>query len=284
MQPKIKNARAVFLALVFLFLIMTLVILPLVQAIPVRAETAIGGGDCALVTFGPTVKPTGLISHLCGRLVYLTYTLPTNYGKGTPRSNLKYHTIGLIPCSGTKPLIFQIKPRQIVPYYQLRDAQISAGREICTKEYGCLDQYIATFQNFVGIKDCLDCRTFGVPPTWTKAPLTPYTPTSPPPTPTYFTPTPTETETPTLSPSEMTPTLSLFEALHGTFTPTSPGTSLSVSFTPTPNLTSTPIPFSAPAASRSFWLTPLVAGLLLAIGVILLAYWSLRTAANSDQR
>ena len=157
--------------------------------------------------------PRPATSRLCGELVFFTGSL-AGYNQPTVA------VMGLIPCGRSAPYILSQRPRDIVRFYQFRDPKISSGKMIFTEKYGCLDTYITGFKNYIGLESCADCGKSSAP-TWTQVPLTPYTFTPIPPTRTPW-PTPvTPTLTRTLSPEEVTPTLSLFELLQGTFTPTS---------------------------------------------------------------
>lgn len=151
-------------------------------------------------------RSVGDIDRLCGQLVFLVDTA----------TGLK--TIGLKPCGPGKPYIFRIHPRDIVDYYQFREVDIYRGPKICTGEFGCLDKYIYTFKNYIGIKNCQDCG-MNVPPTWTQVPLTPFTATPVPPTRTPYVPTPTATLTATPAPGDVTATAELFALLRGSPSP-----------------------------------------------------------------
>ncbi len=222
---------------------------------------------------------------LCGRLVYLTYAVPS--GKGwVPLfvDGEKVHTIGLLPChGGGKPYIFRIKPMDLLYYYQFRNVEFATGKRVCTMEYGCLDLYITMFQNYVGMDRCSDCGKYNRPPTWTHVPLTPFTATPIPPTQALIYPSsPTLTETPTPTLGTVTATPDLFDVLYGEPTPTAtptPATKPAVTSTLQPTVTATPTPFVAPGRS---WFSPLGLGLLLLAGVALLAFWGWRTAARSE--
>ena len=165
------------------------------------------------------------IDRLCGQLIFLT-----EYSTGVS-------TTGIRPCGGGKPYIFKVFPRDNVPYFQFRDVTIeTTNQKFCTEKYGCINQYITYFQNYVGLESCNVCGISMAPPTWTQAPLTPYTPTPIPPTRTLW-PTPeSPTPSPTFAPGEVTPTLNLFEVLYGTATPT---TTAAISAQPTPSETPT---------------------------------------------
>lgn len=197
------------------------------------AQASIGQANCNQATVWETpwiVDPTQRPGMMCGKLVFIDGYYPKIHG------HPKVSTIGVIPCGSGKPLIFGIHPRSLVPYYQFRDPKIGAGQMICTEKYGCLDQYLTSFKNYVGIESCSECGKYGIPPTWTEAPLTPYTPTPVPPTNTPWPTRVTPTATRTLSPDEITPTLDLFDLLHGaTDTPTASATSQ-----PQPALANTP--------------------------------------------
>lgn len=204
-----------------LLLLMTFLTLFAIAFLPQTKQTSAfsPGQNC-----GVTIDPQKTILHLtqssntiCGQLVALHgyYTTP-----GKPEVD----TIALIPCNGATPLIFKVHPKHIVPFYRFRDVKIGKGKEICTLEYGCLTHYITSFKNYISLRDCAECEIKGLPPTWTQAPLTPYTPTPILPTrtpwPTRVSPSPI----PTLSQDEITPTAGLFAQLYGDGSPTlSPG-------------------------------------------------------------
>lgn len=187
---------------------------------------------------------------LCGELVFID-----SYNQ--IKSNLKptVSAIGLRRCNGGGILIFQIRPCDLIQFYQFRDAKIGTGKELCSEIYGCLDRYITTFQNYIGLESCAACGISMLPPTWTQVPLTPYTSTPIPPTRTPW-PTPiTPTSSPTLAPEQVTPTLSLFEILQESETPTSSATSQASS-----TLTATPsaqvggyTPAATPVSSVPFY-------------------------------
>jgi len=162
---------------------------------------------------GRGVPPLPATNRLCGELVFFTGHPPGN-------SQPTVAVMGLIPCGSGQPYIFGKHPRDIVSFYQFRDPIIGGGNKICTERWGCLDTYITGFKNYIGLESCADCGK-GSAPTWTQVPLTPYTLTPIPPTRTPWPTRITPTLTNTLSPEEITPTLSLFELLHGTSTPTS---------------------------------------------------------------
>ena len=150
------------------------------------------------------------IDRLCGELIFLT-----EYSTGVS-------TTGIRPCGGGKPYIFKVFPRDTVPYFQFRDVQIeTTNQKFCTEKYGCINQYITYFQNYVGLESCNVCGISMAPPTWTQAPLTPYSPTPIPPTRTPWSTPESPSPSPTLAPGEVTPTPNLFEVLYGTDTPTS---------------------------------------------------------------
>ena len=184
-------------------------------ATPTRTPTPFqfsqGGGCCKpghlLLTLIPQAesRPSNVIPHLCGKLVFVT-----NYETGLQE-------MGILPCTGRgQPYLLRTHPRDIIPYYQFRNAKIG-GTDICTLEYGCLSQAINTYENYVGINSCNECGLFGVPPTWTLPPKFSYTPTStatPTPSPTPVTPSATPTQT------VVTATKPLSEIIFGTLEPT----------------------------------------------------------------
>ncbi len=184
-------------------------------------------------------------SHiLCGELVYLTSFTKIKSNKRYTRPTAA--AIGLRPCNSGNILIFDTHPRDLIRFYQFRDAKIYSGQSFCTAEYGCLNQHISSFKNYIGLESCAACGLSMLPPTWTPVPLTPYTPTPIPPTRTPW-PTPVSpTPSPTLSAAEVTPTLSLFELLQGNETPSAQP---SVASTPTAR----PTPTAASIASVPFY-------------------------------
>jgi hypothetical protein len=162
------------------------------------------------------VRRSNVIPHLCGKLVFVT-----NYKTGLQE-------MALLPCTGSgQPYILKTHPRDVIPYYQFRNARIS-GTDICTLEYGCLSKAIAIFDNYVGINNCNECGLFGVPPTWTQPPK--------------FTYTPTPTPTPTLSPTPVTPSATPTQTV---VTPTIPLSQL-IFGTPEPTFTNTASPIPTP--------------------------------------
>jgi hypothetical protein len=166
--------------------------------------------------------PAVLIPRLCGKLVFITEA-----ETGLVRAALR-------TCSQGKIYIFAVNPREVVPYYQFRDAVIASGPRFLSNEYGVLDLYITTFKNFVGIDSCSQCGEYMPPPTWTHAPLTPYTSTPLPPTRTLYVPSPTATATVTLAPWEVTETPGMFELLYGTNIPSSsPAGTTTIQVSPT---------------------------------------------------
>jgi hypothetical protein len=204
-------------------------------ATPTQTPTAFqfsGGGKCckpgqllATLILRAEKRPSNVISHLCGKLVFVT-----NYRTGLQE-------MGILPCKGRgQPYILRIHPRDIIPFYQFRNARIG-GTDICTLEYGCLSQAIYTYDNYVGINNCDECGLFGVPPTWTRPPKFSYTPTStatPTPSPTPVTPSATPTQT------VVTATKPLSEIIFGTREPTYTSTASPIP-TPQPEgLTATP--------------------------------------------
>jgi hypothetical protein len=208
---------------------------------------------------------------LCGQLVFLNYhELTVKQESGIKKAATRppqgelHTTIGLLPCGGGPPLIFKIRPRELVVFYQFRNPTIEQGQNACVQGYGCLNQYITNFDNFVGMNSCSECGLYNQQPTWTHVPLTPFTATPIPPTQALIlanSATPTETLTPTSGPA--TPTPGLFELLHGT-----PSPEVSTA-TPTrrPSPTATPVSQAKPILPCR---SPLGAGLLSLLGAALL--------------
>jgi hypothetical protein len=225
---------------------------------PAAAESPPGVAQDLKPTSTPWVpESTGEIPRLCGELVYLL----------DKQSEVK--DIGLKACNSSKIYIFYRHPRDLVRFYQFRDADVGTGQELCDKQYGCLDNYLIDFKNYVGLESCDDCGNRMLP-TWTAVPLTPYTPTSPPPTPTEYRPSPSATFTPTLAPYQATETANLFELLYGTPSETHVPPTAPLTAPASPTLSATP----APPASGIARLTrsPLFLGLVFLIFGLLLAY------------
>ncbi len=233
-------------------------------AVSVQVEHAYAQG-----TQTPFPSATGFVKlgnnpRLCGELVFLE-DMKTGY-----------KTIGLKPCGSQKPFIFYTKPRDLVPYYQFRDAVLERGEKICDRYYGCLNVYISTFKNYVGLEKCSDCGVVYLP-TWTLAPLTPYTPTPPPPSETPEPPTATPTFT--MTPLPVTDTPELSDVLFGSETTVASATP-TVGMSPTPvvpaGLELTIIPTrSFPVSERGKIWPYLLAGFVILFAAVLLAFWSL---------
>jgi len=241
------------------------------------AGLAWGGGARA---GGPVVQPgdfkptntswapvsAGTIPRLCGELVYLH----------DKRSGVK--GIGLKVCNSAKIYIFYRHPRDLVRYYQFRDANVGTGPKLCDMQYGCLDKYLIGFKNYVGLESCDNCGKLMLP-TWTAAPLTPYTPTPLPPTATLYQPSPTASFTPTLAPWQVTETPQLFELLRGTTAAPSAMPSLTpaaASVTPSPG------PGEPASALERFSGSPLFLGLIFLVFGLLLAFLAWRSVTRPD--
>jgi len=209
---------------------------------------------------------TGTIGRLCGSLVYLR----------DKRNGVK--DIGLKACNSNRIYIFYRHPRDLVPFYQFRDASVGTGLELCDKQFGCLDNYLINFKNYIGLESCDECGKQMLP-TWTTAPLTPYTPTPPPPTPTPFQPSPTVSFTPTLAPWQATETPGLFELLQGT--PTAP-TETALPPTQLPALSPSPSPGAPASALGRVSRSPLFLGVIFLAFGLLLAYLAWRSLTQSD--
>ncbi len=210
---------------------------------------------------------TGTIGRLCGELVYLQ----------DKRNGVK--DIGLKACNSNRIYIFYRHPRDLVPFYQFRDANVGTGLELCDKQFGCLDNYLIGFKNYIGLESCAECGKQMLP-TWTTAPLTPYTPTPPPPTHTPFQPSATASFTPTLAPWQVTETPRLFELLQGT--PTAPTKTASPT-APAPTSSPSPSPTAPPSALERISGSPLfLGGVFLAFG-LLLAFLAWRSLNRPDR-
>jgi len=214
----------------------------------------------------------GKYPRLCGELVFLQDT------------KTGYKTIGLKPCGSQKPFIFYTKPRDLVQYYQFRDAVLERGKTLCDSYYGCLNVYISTFQNYVGLESCRDCGVRYLP-TWTLAPLTPYTPTPPPPSETPEPPTATPTFT--MTPLPVTDTPELSEVLFGSETAdASPSPTAGMSVTPVLpaglELTLTPTG-AIPISQRGKIWPYLLGGFVILFAAVLLAFWSLNRFGSGPE-
>jgi hypothetical protein len=201
------------------------------------------------------------VPRLCGQLVYLT-----EYETGVG-------AIGLKPCDRGGIFVFRRHPRDLVPFYQIRNARVVSGEQLKTDQYGTLDLYITTFKNYVGIESCDQCGMYMQPPTWTAAPLTPFTLTPRTPPPTLYIPSSTSTDTPTLAPWQVTATPRISDLLFGTNIPTGTPTVKSIP-SPSSMLTSD-ADLPAASARATPWNSPLVWGiglLLLFIGIAYLAW------------
>jgi len=86
-------------------------------------------------------------AQLCGKLITLT-----EYKSGKQK-------IGLRPCSFTnsRPILFKIKPRQLFDYYQFYNVKVEPGDQFCTSEFGCISDYITTFDTYLVMDDCSTC-------------------------------------------------------------------------------------------------------------------------------
>lgn len=209
---------------------------------------------------------TGTVSRLCGALVYLQ-------DKRTGRKG-----IGLKVCNSAKIYIFYRHPRDLVTYYQFRDAAVGKGPMLCDAQYGCIDKYLINFKNYIGLESCDDCGKSRLP-TWTTAPLTPYTPTPPPPTATLYRPSPTASFTPTLAPWQATATPGLFELLRGT-TAAPSATPSPVLETASASLSSSPS--APPSTLERFSGSPLFLGLIFLLFGLLLAFLAWRSVTRPD--
>ena len=213
MTPTNPHQNTYRILLLILMFVMLLAIAFLPQTKQISANAA--GQNCGVtIDVQKTIlRLTQSSQHMCGQLVAL-------HGYYNQPGKPEVDTIGLIPCNSAIPLIFKVHPKHLVPFYRFRNVKTGKGKEICTLEYGCLNQYITSFKNYISLKDCAECELKGLPATWTQAPLTPYTPTAVLPTrtpwPTRVSPSPGAT----LAPGEITPTAGLFERLYGTTSPT----------------------------------------------------------------
>lgn len=263
----LSNTRSLKFSRLALLLIALVGVLAVQVALQTRlAQASSSQADCYQSTENVetpwAIDPTQRPGIMCGKLVFIEGYYPKI--NGHPRVS----TIGVIPCGQGKPLIFGVHPRSLVPYYQFRDPKTGRGQMICSEKYGCLDQYLVSFKNYVGIESCSECGKYGLPPTWTDVPLTPYTFTPVPPTSTPWPTRVTPTATRTLSPDEITPTLELFDLLHGASdTPTASATA-KPTLAGTPTAPSTPTATPAPQQSLIQRIGP-IALILLALLALL---------------
>lgn len=248
-----RKRLAAFLAILLVVILFVLALArPLDFARAGRSDPS--SGCCRPTKFVPVVTGANYTyGHLCGHLIYLVDDM-----------NPTIKTTGLLPCGGGKPMIFKVHPRDNIPYFQFRNVSTHRGSEICDKVYGCLDTYITSFQNYIGIDSCQMCGIANLPPTWTHAPLTPYTFTPVPPTPTLYIPSQTPTDTPSPTLGTVTNTPNLFEILKGTATP-GPSPTEALALAPTA------APATAPTQSAARRL-PAVCGSLLAPLLLILVY------------
>lgn len=202
-----------------------------------------------------------MIPRACGSLVYAI-----EQDTGIPRAGLKL-------CGSGALYLFEKHPRDMVPYYQFRDFQVRKENNFLNTSLGPVNNYVIGFENYVGIDNCSQCGLYGIEPTWTTAPLTPYTYTPVPPTSTPVIPTATATSTASLAPYEMSETVSMFDVLFGTPTSTE---------TPAPDTTLTPRAASDTQIAGQFSLSRMRIGLLFGIGaaILLLIYAYLVWIAN----
>ena len=114
-----------------------------VYAMPGQSEDLNGIQDCISFNVAATDIPAE-VDRLCGKLIIL--------------KDLKFekYYLGLQVCGGGDILIFQTRPRELLNYYQLREAKIGKGAKIST-ELGDFTHYITTFESYIPISDCSEC-------------------------------------------------------------------------------------------------------------------------------
>ncbi|MDD5467957.1 MAG: hypothetical protein PHS96_09120 [Anaerolineales bacterium] len=98
---------------------------------------------------------------LCGKLVFIEL-------KDSPIQEL-----GLAPCGETKPLLFEVRPRELHNYYRFRNVEIESGMRIKTVRYGDLSKYIVGWDGYTELNSCGDCSvqpSATLPPTSTPQP------------------------------------------------------------------------------------------------------------------
>jgi hypothetical protein len=84
-------------------------------------------------------------STLCGRLVFLEDV----------KTGAKM--IGLIPCNGSRPIIFAAGPAELYDYYRFTNVVIKKGDRVTTATYGTLENYITRFDSYKQIASCREC-------------------------------------------------------------------------------------------------------------------------------
>ncbi len=122
MLPEINRSTAARLTILALISVLLILALAGLQSKWVQAEAdgnlATKGTKAATATRTTRPEKVGenkLYSRLCGQLVFLTDRL-----NGQQK-------LGLKPCGSGKPFIFEKHPRDIVAFYQLRDAEVRKG-------------------------------------------------------------------------------------------------------------------------------------------------------------
>lgn len=188
-QPPASSSRNAFRFVLLLFLALGLFSFQAISwsgrsvaaadlptATPTRQKIVAQGGFCGInksrlelslqhIVINATRSVT---SVKCGRLVFLT-NVDSEKRRITPeKPNGKARKdtgkaaeefIGLLPCSGGGPLIFQIRPRELLDYYQFVNLKLGSGKTIYTEDYGALSQYITSFETYYPLSSCNDCGT-----------------------------------------------------------------------------------------------------------------------------
>lgn len=85
------------------------------------------------------------IMNLCGRLVFIQVL------------DGSITMLGLVPCNGTKPYIFDQRPAQLANAYRFYDAVIKSGAKVKTRGYGTLNQYITDWDSYIILNSCSEC-------------------------------------------------------------------------------------------------------------------------------
>jgi len=144
---------------------------------PTRINIGGQGGFCGVsksrliitlqnIVINATRSVTGV---KCGRLVFIKNVEPTKKSRVTPEKwngkpkkdtgKAAEEVLALLPCSGGGPLIFQIRPRELLDYYQFVNLKLGSGKTVYTEEYGSLSQYITTFETYYPLSSCNECST-----------------------------------------------------------------------------------------------------------------------------
>jgi hypothetical protein len=92
----------------------------------------------------------GKIDRVCGELQFITDL----------RTGLKY--LGLRLCGSDKLVIMGTRPSELYEFYQFRNPEFGTGNPVET-EFGRINYYLKTFQNYIPINGCHECGLVFVP-------------------------------------------------------------------------------------------------------------------------